>query len=489
MKSWAWTVPAVLGLGLMIVSYDRQMRVDSGAPWSSGFLCIGKGEPAKPLDLGTRVSGRLRYLPADLFSDSLVKGLGAAPGGMKATLEARLHPKLIELPADTIAALAGALDEGRLPEAGKDEVLAGGRLKAGDPPSINGRTLKVVGVLPAGSGLLGDSYLLPRQAGSDGFFPPEDASVQPVQVIGLQDADVVDAKKVALVTEAFPTGSFIVLGPEVRTSPGGFATYLTGQALFLLGGTGLLIGLYRWLAGCVTWPVLAAPLGEMAKRSRLLWGVHIVYFGLFVVGALVIYQLPALNTVLMTAVQGQIRDQGHSVLGVAGKAYGSGNIPRTALVTFVINFFLGSLVMITLPSLVIPGSGVLLAAFRALLWGLLLGPTQAVLAYAMRAHTGTLLLEGEGYILATFFAFLVPIYLFGSRDPAAERKDARLADPDLYGDVTGPFPGAETGAPSSRWQRFVAAVAMNLKGNILVAVVLIVAACYEAFEVITMAGR
>ena len=58
------------------------------------------------------------------------------------------------------------------------------------------------------------------------------------------------------------------------------------------------------------------------RRPRLLWAVHLVYFGLFVVGALIIYQLPDLHTVMMSGVQGQISDKGNGVLAVAGRAYG-----------------------------------------------------------------------------------------------------------------------------------------------------------------------
>lgn len=96
--------------------------------------------------------------------------------------------------------------------------------------------------------------------------------------------------------------------------------------MFLLGGTGLLIGLYRWLSGRVTRPVLAEPLQEFVRRPRLLWGVHLIYFGLFVVGAVAIYQLPALYTVLMAAVQGELSSKGNGVLAVAGRAYGSGSM-------------------------------------------------------------------------------------------------------------------------------------------------------------------
>ena len=289
-----------------------------------------------------------------------------------------------------------------------------------------------------------------------------------------------DRKDIARVMEAFPATSFTIVGPQVRPEPRAFLAYLAGQALFLLGGSGLLIGLYRWLAGRITSPVLAAPLRELARRPRLLWGVHLAYFGLFVLGALIIYQLPDLHTFLMSAVQGEIRSEGNGVLAIAGRAYGTGNILYAAAVTFVVNFFLGSLAFISLPSLIIPGVGGLLAAFRATLWGVLLGPSETSLAFMMLPHTGTLLLEGEGYILAAFFALLVPVYLFGSGVPV--QKPAPV-------DEWSPEPAADL-APAGRgfWSRYAGAWKLSLKANVLVAIVLAVAACYEAVEVILMAG-
>ena len=183
----------------------------------------------------------------------------------------------------------------------------------------------------------------------------------------------------------------------------------------------------------------------------------------------------------MAAVQSELASKGKGVLAVAGRAYGSGNMIYAAMVTFIVNFFLGSLAMITVPS-IIPGAGVLVAAFRATLWGLLLGPSQVTLAYVMRAHSGTLLLEGEGYILAAFFALLIPIYLFGLSPPLPPPKPAMSELEDLQ-------PAAPVEAASTAWSRYKHALVLNLKANLLVAIVLVFAACYEAFEVISMAGR
>jgi hypothetical protein len=132
----------------------------------------------------------------------------------------------------------------------------------------------------------------------------------------------------------------------------------------------------------------------------------------------------------------------------------SKNIPIAAVTTFVINFLLGSIVSITIPSVVIPGVGVLIAAFRAAMWGLLLAPNFDTLSGAMLPHSFTLLLEGEAYIIAAFFGLLILVYLF-----------RKAEGPTILG-------------------RYGKALLMNLRGNLLVAIVLVIAAIYEAVEVI-----
>ena len=270
MRTWAWLVLAVLGLALMMQSYDRLLKGDPEAPWASGFMCIGEGGAARPWELGSRLSARLRYLPESELVQAMLKRLGATKPETKAVLEARLRSKLIELPVDAMRLLADRLREGRLPEPGKDEVVSGSQAPAEDHLSVAGRTLKVVGVLQPSVALFADSYLIPKHASSDALFLEGDSAVQPVEVIALKAADFRNQKTMEQVSEAFPGESFVLLGPEVRSDPKGFALYLVGQALFLLGGTGLLIGLYRWLADRVTWPILAEPLQEMAPAASAL---------------------------------------------------------------------------------------------------------------------------------------------------------------------------------------------------------------------------
>jgi hypothetical protein len=67
-----------------------------------------------------------------------------------------------------------------------------------------------------------------------------------------------------------------------------------------------------------------------------------------------------------------------------------------------------------------------------------------------------MLLEGEGYILATLFGLLIPIHIVQS---------------------------SLGGTPLSRFGRVLV---LNLQANLWVAAVLAVAACYEATEVILL---
>jgi hypothetical protein len=214
------------------------------------------------------------------------------------------------------------------------------------------------------------------------------------------------------------------------------------------------------LAGRIGWSWLRDPLVELARRRKLLGTLHLAYFGLFLAASIVTYESPDLQRGLLSVVKQAFSEQqgpfGQGPFGAVGRAYHSGNIPLAAALTFLVNFFIGSGAVITLPSLIVPGSGILMAVFRATLWGLLLAPTFVLLSLGMLPHSGTLLLEGEGYILAAFFGLLVPIYLFEGENGAGIFR--------CYG----------------------RALLMNLKAMLVVAAVLLVAACYEATEVILM---
>ena len=237
--------------------------------------------------------------------------------------------------------------------------------------------------------------------------------------------------------------------------PGAFFLYLAGQALLLLGGSATLVRLYgHLLARKKAW-AFDSPLVAIDRHRQLLIGLHWAYFGAVIVFAAIIYASPDVQASLLKSVGQSIRG-GQGPLGIAGKAYLSKNIALAAAVTLGINFLLGSVLSITLPSAIVPGVGLVVAGFRAVLWGLILAPTRVELARRMLPHSLTLLLEGEAYILASFFALLIPIYLFSPRHgPTAARRYGR-------------------------------ALMLNLRGNLLVLLILAAAAVYEAIEVIAM---
>jgi hypothetical protein len=255
--------------------------------------------------------------------------------------------------------------------------------------------------------------------------------------------------------EAYPSSRFVRFYRWSRLERNAYYLYLAGQATLLVGGSGVLIGLYRLWARRTRFSWFAAPLQEIDRRPVLVWGVHLVYFGLVMLSSVLVYELPEVQTVLMSAIRAEIGSSS-GPLGIAGKAYGSRNVALAALVTFAINFGLGSVLLITVPSMVVPGTGALATVVRAFAWGLMLAPTFEMNAYAMLPHSLTMLLEGGGYILAAFFALMIPISMVESR------------------------PGTSVG------QRYLRALVLNVQGNLVVALVLTVAACYEAVEVIAM---
>jgi hypothetical protein len=146
-------------------------------------------------------------------------------------------------------------------------------------------------------------------------------------------------------------------------------------------------------------------------------------------------------------------------LAFVGKTYESSQILSAMGITFVVNFFVGTFLEITLPSLVIPFIGMLVGVLRAILWGLLLSPAYPPLRMVMIPHSLTLILEGQGYIMG-----LLAVYVQGKA----------FLWPASVG-VEGHWRGYIEGLKQAGWL------------YIPVILLLLVAAIYEALEVILMA--
>jgi hypothetical protein len=113
----------------------------------------------------------------------------------------------------------------------------------------------------------------------------------------------------------------------------------------------------------------------------------------------------------------------------------------------------------TLPSLFIPFSGFLMGILRAVLWGLLMAPTSPELAKIMIPHSLTLLLEGQAYVLV-----LLAVYIQGKA-----------------------FLWPRSEGAVSHLQGYKVGLVRTGKIYVLVTLVLLVAAIYEAVEVIYVA--
>ena len=308
-----------------------------------------------------------------------------------------------------------------------------------------------------GLALFASSFLVPPDDATNKLFPAAVPSVLHAWLVRGSAEELRDAKVRKRLEEVFPPEKYAwvtALGParasdllSVSVRPGDFPPGRLRRAHRTLSLAGGKQGRIARSFG--------RPLLEMKARPRLVWGVHLVYFGLVIAGSLLIYELPEVQVVLLGKVREALATKSNP-LGVAGEAYLSGSIPRAAAVTFVVNFLLGSLACITLPSILLPGSGVLVAGLRATAWGLILAPVTQTLAYAMLPHSLTMLLEGEGYILAALFGLLIPIHIVRS---------------------------SLGGNPLTRFGRVLV---LNLKAKFWIALVLAVAAIYEATEVILM---
>lgn len=206
--------------------------------------------------------------------------------------------------------------------------------------------------------------------------------------------------------------------------------------------------------------LLSGALCLVRQYGRSYLVLNLVYYG--IVGAAMLYAVydRQLQETVLEAVQAGIKGP----LAPIAAAYATGLLPAIAL-TFVVNLVGGSFLSITLPSLVIPFSGLLVAAFRAALWGLIFAPATLYVTppEAMRGVLIGLLifLEGQGYVLTMLAAYV-------------QGKSFLLP---------------ASVAAAGRWQGYRMGVSRSLRLYLLVSITLAVAAIYEAVIVIVVLPR
>jgi hypothetical protein len=456
MKFVAWILVADIGLALTIWAERSERAANRLTPISSGMIVAGRSRLQNfdgPIPFPS-IKARFVRLPASGIAAMLVMSSSRNTDQVR-NLQFPITEKLFEVAFSDVGIDQSTLAWGKLPRVGTDEVLAGADLSRQDHIQVDEESYTVTGGLPRSAGLFARAYVLPADERAGDHDTERDAAFQPALLIPLETRQLANRQVHKQLADRFPAKQFDRM--ECVPIVGRRAFYLTllGEGLFLLGGSGVLISLWA-AAARVRSGILREPLAVLTAHRRLNWSLHLAYFGLYLAAAAIIFHAPDLRTALQTIIQSHVRE-GRGLLGV-GIASFQDNIAWTALVTFTVNLLLGALIFLTLPSCVIPGAGVLVAGVRAVAWGLLLAPVTLPKALKMLPHTGTLLLEGEGYILAAFFGLMVLLSLV-----------RRPAEPDSK--------------ISSGYGR---AVLLNLKACVLVALVLAVAATYEAIEVIQM---
>jgi hypothetical protein len=449
-----WLIVVAVGFALMAFSYFNYQHQPDSNPWKYAFMYIGKADPNSEAEGLEYTKRPIRLLPMSGRAQNftmLARGFGSH---IEKSYRVCFQEKFVLYPDITSDFTAQMLEWGRFPSPDANEVVAGSCTKNKDNVAVNGHKFYVVGQFKKVARLFIDSYLFSDSTAASELFDPKNEDVQNAYILRLPKEQLLDSKVTEQLKKAFPESKFAAYGPMLRTEQGPFFLYILGMAILFISGSVALFKTYYLLSERIANKWLRLPLLEISKYKRLFLALHFIYFGVAILFILVAYCLPELQVCLLAGIKSQVTG-GSGPLAVAGRAYMSKNILRAAVTTFVINFFLGSMAYITIPSIIIPAVGVIAIIFRAVMWGLLLAPTFDTLSGAMLPHSLTILLEGEGYVVASFFGLLVLVYLV--------RKAEGPSIPGRYGK----------------------ALLMNLRGNVLVAIVLAIAAIYEAIEVIS----
>lgn len=200
---------------------------------------------------------------------------------------------------------------------------------------------------------------------------------------------------------------------------------------------------------------ITRPFAILRQYRRSYLAFNCLYYGLVVAGMIYVSTDPQFQTQLLHAMR-----QGLATGPFEGlvNAYRDGHLVLATVLTFITNLFAGTLIEITIPSLILPFVGLVMGVFRAALWGLALSPSDPSLRGAMIPHALTLVIEGQAYIVA-----MLAVYIQGKA----------FLHPAGVG-------------LQSHWKSYMYGLRQTAWLYSLIVILLAVAACYEAFEVILL---
>jgi hypothetical protein len=201
--------------------------------------------------------------------------------------------------------------------------------------------------------------------------------------------------------------------------------------------------------------LLKSAWGLIQENRRAYIVLNIIYYGLVIVFMVYAAFNQQLQEQLMKAVGASLMT---GPLAFVRQAYVNARVLAAIAATFFVNLLVGSFGSITLPSLIIPFSGILVGFYRAILWGLILSPAHPDLRLVMIPHSITLILEGQAYILTMLAAHI----------------QSRA------------FLWPKTVGLESRGKGYLEGLKRTGRIYILVILMLMVAAIYEVIEVVIM---
>jgi hypothetical protein len=201
--------------------------------------------------------------------------------------------------------------------------------------------------------------------------------------------------------------------------------------------------------------LLKSAWGLVQENRRAYIVFNILYYGLVIVFMVYAAFNQELQDELIKAIGATFMT---GPLSFVGQAYVNAQVLAAIAATFAINLFVGSFGTITLPSLVIPFSGILVGFYRAIMWGLILSPAHPDLRIVMIPHSLTLLLEGQAYILTMLAAYIQARAFLWPKSVGLE----------------------------SRIKGYLEGLKRTAKIYVLVILTLIIAAIYEVIEVVIM---
>ena len=302
MKAWVWLIIASVGMVMMVAAYSWRGHVDQLTPWASGVIVVSPEVLTERTTPVQAIPARARLLSSSDVAEILL----FATGGSAASQSPR-RERPGEGQADRAAAFDGGHRRRRAPvgsaaRVGPRRDPGRSQDRAAQTLMVGGRSLKVVGVLKPGLALFATSFLVPPDAANDTLFPTAVPSVLHAWLVRTTVDELRNARFRKPLEEVFPPANYAWITVVDRLPPRSFYLYLCGLAIFLLGGSAM----HRTLSlalGQGDGAFSSAPLLEMKARPRLVWGVHLAYFGVVIAGSLLSFAQPDAQTVLLAKVR------------------------------------------------------------------------------------------------------------------------------------------------------------------------------------------